>query len=386
MAHWILTLYLAIQAPAQQPPVHPHDRALLRPLATLGKPKLAETHVSFLRRTEYIASTTPKAPSSVFIKPNTASPASSSQALRRPEKRKAVLQEPDKGSPAYIKRKIVKSFEIAAAHRKDLTRVRHPSNSRLRCTDAFPILPDLDGFPDSGAYVTVKFVHNPVPSSNTYDTRLLSGVFKPITRSEEAETAIEVAMAAHARDPENNPRPNTFMNYEFYLPSDSTTAENFRRRFDVDDPEHDNDALYGKGGDHFQFDRVRAYETAEEKELDHESKFSDELVLAFNEDERLREKAVYYYPIMQRSVIRPQRTKNIARTMGGVQLDEDEFTVDQLDITVTEPDDYLKKHMSKFKEHPYGFEESEQGDAPGGVRTPVSDAGSDKDADGEEAD
>lgn len=394
VATLILTVCPAIQAPAHAPAVHPHDRALLRPLATLGKPKVAETHVSFLRRTEYIATTIKPPSANIFLKPSSTSQASSNQPFRRPEKRKAASPEPDKGTPAYIKRKIEKSFDIAQANLKDRTRVKHPSNkSRLRCIDASPLLPDLDAFPDSGAYVTVKFTHNPVPSSSTYDTRLLSGIFKPITRSEAEEASYEAAQLAHERDPENHPRPNNMMNYEFYLPSDTNSAQSFRRRFDVDDPEHDSDSLYPKNSDCFKFKRVRAYETAQETELDHESKFSDELILAVNEENRPeRERAVFYYPVMQRSTVRSQRTRNIARTLGGVQIDEDEFTVDQLDVTVDEPDEALKRHMAKYKDHPFGFEEEDDEqehnehddheEAGARLKTPVSEG--ERDADGEE--
>lgn len=388
-----LTYCTAIQAPANPPPIHPHDRALLRPLATLGKPKVAETHVSFLRRTEYIATTIKQPTANIFLKPSSSSQ-SSNQQFRRPEKRKAASPEPDKGTPAYVKRKIEKSFDIAQANLKDRTRVKHPSNKsrQLRCVDAFPLLPDLDAFPDSGAYVTVKFTHNPVPSSSHYDTRLLSGIFKPIQRTDAEEQAYEAAQIAHERDPENVPRPNNMMNYEFYLPADTSSANSFRRRFDVDDPERDSDSLYPKNRDSFEFKRIRAYETAQETELDHESKFSDELILAINDEDRPdRERAVFYYPIMQRSIIRSQRTRNIARTMGGVPIEENLDTVDQLDVTVEEPDEELKRHMAKYKDHPFGFEDEEEEvqphddddeEANGRQRSPVSEG--ERDADGEE--
>jgi RNA polymerase II-associated factor 1 len=75
---------------------------------------------------------------------------------------------------------------------------------------------------------------------------------------------------------------------------------------------------------------------------------------------------VYYYPVMQRSTIRPQRTKNIARTIG--ITDEDEQIIDQLDILLDEPTEELKLASEKFKEDPYGFhmmeEEEEEVEVP----------------------
>jgi RNA polymerase II-associated factor 1 len=283
---------------------------------------------------------------------------------RRPPKRKAASPEPDKGSPAYIKRKIEKSFDTAALHLKDRSRVKHPSKPNLRLVDAYPMLPDLDAFPDSGAYVTVKFTHNPIPSSSTYDTRLLSGIFKPIERTESEEQAYEAAVAAHARDPDHYPRPDNKMNYEFFLASDTKAADLFRRRFDVDNPDRDSRDLYprrpnGEPFDCFQFRRVRAYETAHETELDHESKYDQELILAFNNDESRGQRGLYYYPVMQRSTIRSQRTKNIARTVVGLQTDEEQ-TIDQLDVTVDEPGENLKREMTKYREHPFGFQDDEE--------------------------
>jgi RNA polymerase II-associated factor 1 len=291
---------------------------------------------------------------------------------RRAAPKRKASPEPDKGSPAYIKRKIERSFDVAGLGLRDRSRVKHPSKRNVKLLDAYPLLPDLDAFPDSGAYVTVKFTHNPVQSSSTYDTRLLSGIFKPIERTEEEEVAYEAAMAAHERDPDRFPRPDNKMNYEFYLASDPAAAAQFRRRFDVDDPERDSADLYpkranGESAECFPFRRVRAYETSKEVELDHESKYSEELILAFNEGTQSgRDRGLYYYPVMQRSTVRAQRSKNIARTVVGMQ-DGEETMIDQLDVTVDEPGDELKGHMAMYKEHPFGFQdEEEEQEAPQG--------------------
>ncbi|RYP64690.1 hypothetical protein DL771_008647 [Monosporascus sp. 5C6A] len=342
----------SIQAPAQPAPPHPHDRALLRPLSTLGKPKVADPSVSFLRRTEYISSVTSKARQEAGPLRNL------NTAPRRPLKRPSP--EPDKDSPAYVKRKIDQSFAIAAANLKDKNRVKHPSKRNAKLLDVYPLIPDLDAFPDSGAYVTVKFTNNPVPPSKTYDTRLLHGLFRPIEKSDAEEEAYQLALQAHERDPQNIPKPAPAMNYDFYLNDSADTADKFRKRFDVDNPDHDDDSLYTHrdkdGRPNFQFTRVRAYETAQETELNHDSKYDDEVIIAFNDD-TMDQKAAYYYPVMQRTTIRPQRTKNIARTIGIAEMEEQ--VVHQLDVTVGEPDYQLKQVMESFKERPYGPEEDE---------------------------
>ncbi|KAL2255377.1 hypothetical protein VTK26DRAFT_3491 [Humicola hyalothermophila] len=346
----------SIQAPAQAPPVHPHDRALLRPLSTLGKPKGSDTAVSFLRRTEYISSvqSRPRPTDHMFLKP------SAGNAQKRPEKRKAS-PEPDKGTPAWIKRRVEKSFEIAAANLAERTRVKHPSKRNLKVVDAFPVLPDLEAFPDSGAYVTVKFNNNPVNMADSYDTRLLSGIFKPIERTAAEEQLYEAAKAAWERDP-SLPKPSQMMNYDFFLPVDTRTGENFRARFDVDNPDRDSSELYtsSEAGGSFRFPRVRAYETAQEKEMDHDNKYDEEVILAFRDDESVSKgraddsahKAVYYYPVMQRTTIRPQRTKNIARTIG--IADEEETHLDELHVQIDDPSDELKAELLRYKQQPVG--------------------------------
>ncbi|KAG6013642.1 hypothetical protein E4U43_007179 [Claviceps pusilla] len=362
----------SIQAPVQTPAVHPHDRPLLRPIAALGKPKVAEANVSFLRRTEYISSTTPKRLD-----------ASNPRALL-PKAKRPPRPAPDAAadSPLAIKRKIDRSFDIARQDLKDVKRVKHPTKRHLKVVEAIPLLPDLDAFPDSGAYVTIKFLTNPVSSASEYDSRLLSGLFRPIERTESEEAAYEAALEAHQQDPDNNPSPQNLMNYDFYLGQSSTVARNFRRKFDIDDVDHDNNDLYthhGEAGPYFQFNRVRAYETADEKELDHPTKYADEIILAYNDDEVYpRQKAMYYYPIMQKSTIRPQRTKNIARTIG-IPTEEEQI-VDQLDITVEDPTEEMLDAMRKYKEHPLGWEQEVEEEEEG-VAADTQEQEQDQDAD-----
>jgi RNA polymerase II-associated factor 1 len=364
----------AIQAPAQQPPVHPHDRPLLRPLATLGKPKVSETSVSFLRRTEYISSVqaSRKNESSVFMKPGTGLP------QRRPEKRKASAAEPelDKDSPAYIKRKIERGFEHAAASLRDRSRIKHPSKRNVRLVDAYPMLPDLDAFPDSGAYVTVKFATNPVAASNVYDKRLLTGMFRPIARTQKEEEAFNAGMAAYAADPEHATKPFSVSNWNYYLPDSAESASNFLQKYDVADPHRDDEALYTAiSGDAdatpcFRFQRVRAYETAEEMELDHATKYDREVLLSFVEDAKSKSvqpqsgsggKAVFYYPVMQRSLIRNQRTKNIARNTAGV-VEPEVDSIALFEVTVQDPSEAMTAQMREFAERPLEFPEQQAED------------------------
>ncbi|KAI1393411.1 RNA polymerase II-associated [Hypoxylon trugodes] len=384
----------SIQAPAQAPPVHPRDRALLRPAGSLGRPKIAEASVSFLRRTEYISSVTQAKSRNDggALRSNHGPP-------KRPLKRPSP--EPDVDSPAHIKKKIDQGFTVAAANLKDKTRVKHPSKRNVKLVDAYPLVPDLDAFPDSGAYVTFKFTHNPLPPTRTYDRRLLNGILKPISKTAAEEAAYTLALQAHERDPEHVPKPQNLMDYDYFLNDSLDASERFRQRFDFENPDHDDGALYthrsSDGKPSFMFPRVRTYETAQELELNNQTKYDEEVVLAFNEDEMIDQKAAFYYPVMQRSVIKPQRAKKIAATIGIVPagMNLEETNVDQLDVEVDDPDDDARAWMNLYREHPYGKEEEEQdegrngggesGAANGRASQQVEDD-EDQDAEGDEED
>ncbi|OAA65923.1 RNA polymerase ii-associated, paf1 [Niveomyces insectorum RCEF 264] len=368
-----------IQAAPHPPPVHPRDRALLKPLSTLGKPRSSEAAVSFLRRTEYISSVASKGSGTSVASPLRASKAALS--ARRGEKRPSP--EPDAGTPAYVKRKIEQSFAAAqAAARDGYARVRHPTKKNLRLAAAYPLLPDLGAFPDSGAYVTVKFSNNPVVAgSGVYDTRLLSGIFKPVGMTEEQRLALEAATKAWERDPRRNPRPQNRMQYEFYLPDQAATGAAFRRAFEQADKTDDQD---DEDAERFTFNRIRSYESVEEKELTHETKYAEEILLAFTENAADAApdlggpvaggpRAALYYPVMQRTVVRSQRQKQIARGVGdrdggdglGDELGE-ERPVDRLQVAVRAPPEDMREHIARIRADPLHFQDEEadaEGDA-----------------------
>lgn len=294
---------------------------------------------------------------------------------------------------------------MAAANLKDKSRVKHPSKRNVKLVDAYPLVPDLEAFPDSGAYVTFKFTHNPLPATRVYDKRLLNGILKPISKTEAEDAAFAMAMQAHERDPQHVPKPQNLMDYDFFLNDNLDASERFRQKFDIENPDHDDDSLYthkSNGKPNFLFPRVRTYETAQELELNNQTKYDEEVVLAFNDDEAIDQKAAFYYPVMQRSVIKPQRAKNIARTIGLVpaDLNIEERNVDQLDVVVEDPSDDIRAWMSLYRDHPYGREdegEDEEGEggqsghgdvehreANGRSTQQVEDEDEDQDAEGEE--
>lgn len=309
---------------------------------------------------------------------NRSSNSNKDNALKRPQKRKAS-PEPDKGTPAWIRRRIEKSFDIAAAGLADKSKIRHPTKRNVKCVDAFPLLPDTTAFPDSGAYVTVKFATNPVNSTAKYDPRMLAGILKPIERSEAEEQAFQLAQELHNEDPQNHPVPSLMMNYNLFLPEDAKGSNLFRARFDVDNPDRDSEGLYthkdGKGP-HFVFPRLRAYETSAETEYDHDTKYTGEVILAYRDDvgegdNTTDQRGMYYYPIMQRSTLRNQRTRQIAQKGANGAEEGDPRYPEELYVTIEDPHEGLKADIKQFELNPIGYtgnteedqEEQEQGRA-----------------------
>lgn len=317
---------------------------------------MAEANVSFLRRTEYISNLASSNKDlnggSAFIK-------------KGPRPRKAPEASAD--SPAVIKRKIDKSFELAEQYLRDPKKLKHPTKKHVTLVDARPLLPDAEAMPDSGAYVSVKFLANPVQSGSNYDTRLLKGIFRPTDKPRDEEEAYEEALRAHEQDPANYPKPQNLMNYEYYLADSRRTAENFKRKLDPENPDRDSEELYtsdykndGKTQACFHFNKLRAYETADEVELDAATKYDLEVLLSHNDDEQFpRQKAVYYYPVIQKIQVRPQRTRNINRKAGGF-AEDNENVIHQLDVTINDPSESSLARMGHYSKYPLQDPEFEE--------------------------
>jgi len=242
--------------------------------------------------------------------------------------------------------------------------------TNVRLIESFPIIPDLGAFPDAGGYVSIKFQTNPVPPSNIYDSRLDSGLLRPLQPSDEKLRAREEAIAAHERDPERNPFPEPEQDYEFFLVDTVTDAANFKRKYDLMNPDRDDDDLYTHTNEQmhkcFRFKRIRAYETAMTAGSQ-ETKYDEELVIAIsNGSDGIHQRGAYYYPLIQRSTIRPQRKKNIDRQRYGFadQGNEEADTVDIVDVTIRDADESEEKERRVWIDSPHHVvEEADEEDA-----------------------
>ena len=358
--------YTAIMAPLNPPPVHPRDKALLRPLASLGKPKSVSSGVSFLRRTEYISSEQNRS----RFESNT-----SRNLIKSTGKAKKKKQtDASRNDPVNIMRSVVKGFDIA--HPEDAykgpdsgsnirgaaptqaevaawNKPKHPSKPGLTVVDSYPVLPHLDAFPDAGGYMVTKFSSNPSQASDAYDQRLDVGLLQPLPLRPEIIAEQEAKRLAHEADPVHHaPAGAPPYDYAYYLPTDEKSVPNIKKKFDINDPQKDDDTLYtDKVKDTqdgcFQYARVRAYETGTSStNLDqkygeialalHDSKEGAE-VMDGTETATL-EKGAYYYPIISKSQLKPRRPRNIAQP-GRNQEEEEVEQVDYLDVTVRDADE-----------------------------------------------
>ncbi|KAF2097092.1 Paf1-domain-containing protein [Rhizodiscina lignyota] len=314
--------------------IPPQDRALLRPLASLGKPTSSTAGISFLRRTEYLTSLS-------HTKPHNASAASGLRNNKAPQRKKRV--DANKEEPLQIAKGIVKGFDVAypadaytgpddgthirgaeitTAEKEAWARPRHPrKGDAVRLVDSYPLLPDWDAIPQTqdgvpSAFATFKFITNPTGKTDSYDERLDVAILRQRNELPEEERAIMAERnAAYEKDPVNNDRYLPKAEYTFFLPDESTNVRGVKRKFDVFDPEKDDDALYGTTGDDddlglgeektsFRYNNIRIYSTYQQRVNLEDPYECVAIALHDPEDESRLEKGAYFYPIAQQSNIR----------------------------------------------------------------------------------
>lgn len=355
----ILTGNTAIQAPLTSLPVHPHDRALLRPLSTLGKPKFSDSGVSFLRRTEYISAYSTKG---ARFETGTSKALLGNAGSRQKRPRPNV----DRESPEFIKTQIVaKSFDIAAANLRDSSRVAHPSRGNLKLVGAYPVLPDLEAIGDLGGFVEVKFGKHP-SLKDTYDARLETALLQPIPRTHRQEAERIRLMEAHLMDPAHNPKPpgESDYDYRFFLLSNVEESQKYKHKFDPTDLMHDDDTLYPNtkedGSGYFKFDHIRTYETVSQVTT-MDTKFDELVALSIDDGEKSgRQKGAYYSPIVSRIHIDPRRKKNMAKKFHHIVADDEEPKLDFMKISLTDPDEESVARRQQYVEYPYGKPDQEE--------------------------
>ena len=347
--------------------IHPRDKALLKPLSALGKPASAMEQVSFLRRTEYAASSNPQ----MFAT------GSSKDLLRlkNDPKRKESTKSRDKEDPLNILKNIVKGFDIAYpqdAHKGEDTaeRIRgaavtpeeikawanpqHPDkNKNVTLLDSYPILPDLEAIPQMGSYMLMKFTTNPIPMPDRYDTRLDTAIFRPCVDPEK-EAIYEQKKEEWAPE-SGKPKPLQEYDYDYYIPGDEDTVPNIKRKLDIRDPDNNDPELYtddlGDDRRALKYPRLRTYET-QNQTGDDENPYNDTVAIALHDPEtevgpvpgttRRLAKGAYFYPISTRMAIKPKRK------IGMSQMTSEEEKPDELNLMIVEPDE---DDVGRIREH-----------------------------------
>lgn len=343
---------LAISAHDNPPPIHPRDKALLRPLASLGKPTGSAHGISFLRRTEYITA-------------GAAGASRIEEGKRRVQKRRRQ-QDSNKDDPIFIMRSIMKGFDVAYPHdaysgpdKPDMLRSadvlseekqawlypRHPTKPEVKLLDSYPILPDVDGLPTSQGYSVVRFGAPPLPyaPADKYEERLDTGILR-VFNTPTVQAKYETRKAT---DPSFRGVPE--FDYEYFLPS-ATSVQGIKRKFSIVDPNRDSEELYDTHDSEapcFRFDKLRFYETTQQSGEAGEDvdRFDDSIAIALHDGEsddpasRPLQKGAYIYPIMGRISLKPKR--GLHRINQRYQMEEEPLQppVDVLEVTAREPDE-----------------------------------------------
>ncbi|KAK5152103.1 hypothetical protein LTR04_006483 [Oleoguttula sp. CCFEE 6159] len=352
----------ALQGPAVPPPIHPHDKALLRPLATLGKPASVTSGVSFLRRTEYISSGADRMRFE----------SSTSKDLLRVRNNTRKRRKPDvaKDDPINIARSIVKGFdlayprdaytgpdsdqnllgaEVSPAEKDAWTHPRHPTKPDLKLLDSYPVLPHVESLPTTGNYNVIKYITNPVAASSTYDSRLDVAVLRPLELRPDQVQHYEDMTQANEEDP-TKPVPSVMFDYELFLPESEESVAGIKRILDVNDQEkedaelYDSELKYTKDQGAFCYRKVRTYETYQQV-ADSEEGYGDTVALALHDAEidnhttqaghRLQ-KGAYYYPVRHRTFIRPKRAGRPRLGMDQTQRTDEQL--DELRLLIKDPE------------------------------------------------
>ncbi|KAL5336240.1 Paf1-domain-containing protein [Aspergillus crustosus] len=345
----------AIMAPENPDPIDPADLPLLLTLEQLKNPAPKNANVSFLRRTQYISAgiRTPDGPKVTPIRP------------------KARLDKKSQDDPTYVKKYILKGFDIAYPESKHVgedttsqikglapTKLEvdtwatpvHPDNPKLKPVGFYPLLPDLQGFPDPGGFVQFKFDKAPVQGSGgKRDERMDVAIMLPSEPEERIAQEYATKQALHKNNPALYPDPGPVpYDYDLFLPEKKESVKKVRASLHLSNPDRDNEDLYtNEGVDNTKFhryDRSRTYATSAQTLWDRQ-KQKDIAVTLYDPAESndtyapKTQKAAYYYSILGKTRLKPERSRTIAQAgLAPTQFKSKEDQVHQMQVTVRDPE------------------------------------------------
>lgn len=350
-------------APENPQPLDTADLPLLMSLDQLKNPAPKNANVSFLRRTQYI--------SAGVRAPDGPKPTPTRVKSRTDDKSKS------QDDPAYIKRYIQKGFDLAYPESKHTgedtaSKIKghaptkaeqdawakpiHPENPKLKPAGFFPVLPDLQGFPDPGGFVQFKFDKAPVNGISGKRNKTMDvAILLPSAPEERVCQEHATKVALHKTNSKLYPDPGPIpWDYDLFLPEKKEAAQtqNVINSLNLLNPDRDNQALYThEGPDQNKFhryDRTRTYATSAQT-LGNDNKQKDVALAIFdpaqaNENQQdsvpSKQKGAYYYPILGKTRLKPERARTIAQAgLAPTQSQMREDQVDQLQVSVRDPDE-----------------------------------------------
>jgi len=331
----------------------------LRALKSLGVPKTEAAGVSFLRRTQYTAEDH-----------NRRNADGSSRKLGTAAVRKRKPADVSKNDPIIILRDVAKGFDIAnpediyrgpdsgdnirgavptPAELEAWKNPTHPSKSHLKPVAFYPMLPDLDATTDDSGYMVAKFYGLPTDITDYHDPKMDAAFLHPLELPADQVAEYQAKAQAYEADPaHNSPPPAPAFDYEFFLPHDDITTENYKLKVDVENPNKDDSKLYtynshgGPENDSFHFDKVREYETGLQSANAAFPYQEVALVLhdpAAESTSRLP-KGAYYYSIVSKVQLKPRRGNHLAQAgLAAGKTDDQREKIDVALVAIREPND-----------------------------------------------
>ncbi|OJJ01124.1 hypothetical protein ASPVEDRAFT_166605 [Aspergillus versicolor CBS 583.65] len=356
----------AIMAPENPEPIDPADLPLLLTLDQLKNPAPKNSNVSFLRRTQYISAgiRAPDGPKVTAIRP------------------KSRIDKKSQDDPTYIKKYILKGFDIAYPDSKHVgedtssqikglapTKLEtdawaqpvHPDNPKLKPVGYYPLLPDLQGFPDPGGFVQFKFDKAPVQGSGgKRDERMDVAILLPSEPEERVAQEYATKKSLHKSNPNlyQDPGPVPY-DYDLFLPEKKDSVKNVRNSLHLSNPDRDNEDLYtNEGADNMKFhryDRARTYATTAQA-LGNPQKQTD-IAMALHDPAEAKDntttptqKAAYYYPIIGKTRLKPERARTIAQAgLAPTKPKSKEDQVHQMQVVARDPEELELYKRSTYR-------------------------------------
>lgn len=306
----------------------------------------------------------------------------------------------DREDPVNIIRSVEKSFDVAnpdsvytgpdSAYRfrgHEVTQderdawanPKHPTKQDVHPVDFYPILPDLDAFPDSGGYIVVTYTAQPLGSKSKYDDRTEVALLRPKEpqRPETMEHYQEL-VAAHMADPSKpEPGPPPF-DYDLYIPKDAAFVKAIKQKFDIKNDGRDEEVLYSHtnketGRKSFRYEHQRTYETV--SGVQSKDKYQEVGLALYDpppgETNPKKQKGAYYYPVLQKINIRVRRPLNIAQPgmMGRPVVVPEGEKVHYMDVASHDPtpEEMARRQGFKAQYDKKLGDDDEEADAPGEV-------------------